>query len=267
MCLRRGLFIPLLPPFLPHSVHLSLPPGTPLTLYPVCFLLSTALACDVGRLGSPGHTHTHTHTHHGALDWWFPLLHAYAMALFIIIYHFTIPTPLAIHMGIIILWCGCRVYSTEDCCKNVHSVSELEFIPLNTFLKQLPTALLQGVLSGKYGYEMHKGVWYLWSCNISRWSLSFTHPDRPVYWMKRIQYIVATESLFEWYFNEKSNKQLGGYCLWKLKWLYLLVPIMLNADCSKVIHLNRIGRITKFVFGGKYFMTRSILVKFKTIDQ
>lgn len=78
------------------------------------------------------------------------------MALFIIIYHFTIPTPLAIHMGIIILWCGCRVHSTEGWYKSVHTVSELELIPLNTLLKQILTALQQDVLTGKYGYEMHK---------------------------------------------------------------------------------------------------------------
>lgn len=93
------------------------------------------------------------------------------MALFIIIYHFTIPTPLAIHMGIIILCCGCRLCSTEAWCKSVHSESELEFIPLNTLLKQLLTALQQNVLSEKYEYERHqcKAVWYLWSYNISRW--------------------------------------------------------------------------------------------------
>lgn len=110
----RRLFIPILP----HSFHLSFPQGTPLTLYPICFPLSTVLACDVGRLSSPEHTHspshTLTYTQNGVLDWWFFLLHAYAMALFIIIYHFTIPTPLAFHMGIIILLYGCRVYSTED---------------------------------------------------------------------------------------------------------------------------------------------------------
>ena len=69
------------------------------------------------------------------------------MALFIIIYHFTIPTPLAIHMSIIILWCGCRACDTEDLCKSVHSVSELKFIPLNTLLKQLHAALQQDILS------------------------------------------------------------------------------------------------------------------------
>lgn len=116
ICVWETVFSsPSSPPFLFHSPHLALPPGTPLTLYPVCFFLSVFLGYDVGRhFTAQEHTHTHKHSHHGALDWWFPLLHAYAMALFIIIHHFTIPTPLAIHMGIIILWCGCRVHSTED---------------------------------------------------------------------------------------------------------------------------------------------------------
>lgn len=103
--LGDGLFIPLLPPFLPPSFC---PPPPPI-LYPICFFLSTVgLWCRETRF-----TRTHTHTH-AKIDWWYPLLHAYAMALFIIIYHFTVPTPFTFHMGIIILWCGCRVYSTED---------------------------------------------------------------------------------------------------------------------------------------------------------
>lgn len=125
------------PPSIPALYSPSLAPSrhTPHSV-PHLFFLSSVLVCDVGKLRSPWHTHTHPHT-----PWCIRMVISPPSCLcYALIYHNS--SFYHTHFPSLFTWALSYCWVAAGCTAQrmdvkVYSVSEWEFIPLNSLLTAL----------------------------------------------------------------------------------------------------------------------------------
>lgn len=135
MCLAGDLFIPLLHPSLSQSVQQDLPAGTTLTFYPIGVFCHWS--CDLQRFSSPEHTLTPTpRCIRGVIST--PSCLCYGLIYHNSSFYQTHFFHYSLGHYHIVLWLQDKQRRTVSC---AHSVSEWDFIPLNTPIEYLLKAL------------------------------------------------------------------------------------------------------------------------------